>query len=185
MQTPKMFLLYSFLVGLFNSLGMVYGTIFFEKIRGNNIKYIELFKLSICAFIVGSLWQIETNGAIWITNQTSSNILYIQPVFSLQEIATNMAVHLSLHTFIFYFFSRILNAMWAKGLIDFQVGFGGFGLYLSGRLYGNNGLINASLAGLFTSLLSTIPPIIYVIYVIYKNLKSDNVIDINKTHLLH
>ena len=143
----------SLIVGASDAFITCTGAVLFTLILREEAKTKEIIKLWICAFIVGFLWQYLTDLACWITylldnhhNKTawvgsgvnSHNKLVIhQPNFSIQEIGINFIIFVSLQTATFFLSSRLLQAKWASKLVDFQVGFGGFGFYFAGFFYPN------------------------------------------------
>jgi hypothetical protein len=171
------------IVGISDASITCIGAALFTMILREEVKIKEITKLWICAFIVGFLWQYLTDLACWLTylldnhNKTSwiesgvnsqDELIIHQPNFSIQEIGINFIIFVSLQTATFFLSSRLLQAEWASKLVDFQVGFGGFGFYFAGLFYlqQNNIYIKALYAGTATMIVSSIP--VYLVIIVKK-----------------
>lgn len=177
----------------FTCIGIIlYGLLFKLKIR-----IIETIKLWILSFIISGIWQLETDFAGWvaylihqntdhpvkneryliwewsgvkINNEDNKNQMIIRDAtFSREEIGMNILVFILCQTFFFFILSRVVRAKWAKKLIDFQVGFGGLGFYLSGLLYGSNVYMNALYAGTITMATSIMPAMVVISVKLFKH----------------
>jgi hypothetical protein len=78
----------------------------------------DIWKLWATAWIVGILWQPETDITNYIAND-SATFLVDSPAFTLREIWYNFLMFIFVHGVTFAVISRWLRAGWANWGVDF------------------------------------------------------------------